>query len=97
MVMRITTLQVDPAKVEDVVRLIETSVVPAAQQQPGFKQFTVVADRANATIKGIAIWATEADVITSDTSGYYQEQIGKLRPYLTAPAQREVYEVTLQV
>ncbi len=52
MVMRITTLQVDPAR---------------------------------------------ADVTASDTSGYYQEQIGKARPYLTAPPQREVYEATLQV
>lgn len=45
MVMRITSLQVDPARVDEVLRLIETSVVPAAQQQPGFKQFTVAVDR----------------------------------------------------
>ncbi len=96
MVMRITTLQVDPAKVEEVLRLIATSVVPAAQQQPGFQHFTVVADRPHATIKAIAIWATDADVTASDTSGYYQEQIGKVRPYLTAAPQREVYEVTHQ-
>ena len=51
MVMRITTLQVDAAKVEEVVRLIETSVVQAAWREHGFKQFTVVADRANGTIR----------------------------------------------
>ena len=96
MVLRITTLQVDPAKVEEVLQLIETSVVPAAHQQPGFKQFTVAADRANATVKAIGLWATDADVTASDTSGYYQEQIEKVRPYLTAPPQREVYEVTHQ-
>lgn len=96
MVLRITTLQVDPAKVGEVLQLIETSVVPAAHQQPGFKQFTVAVDRPNATIKAIGLWATDADVIASDTSGYYKEQIGKVRPYLTAPPQREVYEVTHQ-
>lgn len=96
MVLRITTLQVDPAKVEEVLQLIETSVVPAAQQQPGFKQFTVAADRANATIKAIGLWATDADVAASDTSGYYQEQIGKVRPYLTAAPQRDIYEVAFQ-
>lgn len=96
MVMRITSLQVDPARIDEVLRLIETSVVPAAQQQPGFKQFTVVADRANATVKAIGLWASDADVTASDTSGYYQEQIGKVRPYLTAPPRREVYEVTHQ-
>ena len=96
MVMRITTLQVDPTKVDEVLHLIETSVVHAAHQQPGFKQFTVAADRANATIKAIGLWATDADVTASDTSGYYQEQIGKVQPYLTAPPQREVYEVTHQ-
>ena len=96
MVLRITTLQADPARIEELLDLIKTSVVPAAQQQPGFKQFTVAADRATATVKAIALWATDADVTASDTSGYYQEQIGKVRPYLTAPPQRDVYEVTHQ-
>lgn len=96
MIMRITTLQVDPVRVEELLQLITTSVVPAAQQQPGFKQFTVAVDRTNATIKAIALWATEADVTASDTSGYYQEQIAKVRPYLTVPSQRDVYAVTFQ-
>lgn len=96
MVLRITTLQVDPAKIEEVLQLIETSVVPAAHQQPGFKQFTVAVDRAKATIKAIGLWATAADVTASDTSGYYQDQLGKVRPYLTEPPHRDVYEVTHQ-
>lgn len=71
--------------------------MPAAQQQAGFKQFTVVVDRVSATIKGIAIWNTEADVTNTEASGYSQEQVEKLRPFLTAPPQREVYAVSYQV
>lgn len=97
MYMRITTVQVGPAQVDEVLRLIQDSIVPAARQQAGFKQFTIVVDRASATIKAIAIWNTEADVTGSEASGYYQEQVGKVRPFLIVPPQREVYEVTYQV
>lgn len=96
MIMRITTLEVDPSRVDELLQLTATSVVAAAQKQAGFKQFTVAVDRANATIKAIALWASDADVAASDTSGYYQAQIGKVQPYLTRPPRRDVFEVTLQ-
>ena len=77
MVLRITTLQVDPAKVEEVLQLIETSVVPAAHQQPDFKQFTVAADRANATVKAIGLWATARTSPQVTRAGTTRSRSGK--------------------
>jgi hypothetical protein len=42
----------------------------------------------------ITLWATEADLLAGESSGYLAEQLGKLAPYFTAPPEREVYEVS---
>ena len=43
---RVTYVQIHPDKVDEATRLYQDSVVPAAQQQTGFKSMTLVADRA---------------------------------------------------
>lgn len=81
MVMRSTTLQVDLAKVEEVMRLIETSVVPASQRERGFKQFMVVADRAKGRSGRNGRWTINgenmAQPLLSTTLGLRTEPLGK--------------------
>ena len=45
----------------------------------------------------ITFWATEADLLAGETSGYYQAQIAKVAHVLATPVLREAYEVVLQV
>jgi len=90
---RVTTIQLQPGKVDEAVRICQESVVPAAKQQAGFQSTTLLIDRA--ANKGIAItyWASEADLMASEASGYYNEQVAKFGPLLAAAPVREAYEV----
>jgi heme-degrading monooxygenase HmoA len=74
---------------------LRDSIVPAAQQQPGFKGFVVLADRHSN--KGIAysIWESEAALQATEASHFYQGQIAKLSGVMAMPPVRELYELSI--
>jgi heme-degrading monooxygenase HmoA len=92
---RIVIVQSQPDKLDEVIKIYRDSVVPAAKQQKGFLGARLFTDRA--TGKGISVtrWQTKEDLEAGETSGYYQEQIAKFAPYLTAAPVREVYEISV--
>lgn len=95
MQVRVTTVQIQPGKVDEAIRIYRDSVVPAAKQQRGYRSTMLLTDRASG--KGIAItaWETAADLQASEASGYYQEQTAKFAPLLTAAPIREVFELSV--
>jgi heme-degrading monooxygenase HmoA len=92
---RATSVHLQPDKVDEAIRIFQESVVPAAKQQAGFRGATLLVDRA--TGKGLSLthWASEAEMKAGESSGYYQEQIAKFGPLLTAQPSREAFEVAV--
>jgi heme-degrading monooxygenase HmoA len=72
-------------------------VVPAAQQQKGFKGGFLLSDPNTGKGVSIALWETEDDMKASETSGYLQEQIVKFAAVLAAPPTTEHFEVAIQI
>ena len=93
---RVTTVQMKPGNTQEAIKIYRESVVPAAKAQKGFKGVLLLTD--SNTGKGISItlWEKEADMKAGETSGYYQEQIGKFAKVFGAPPVREVYQVSVQ-
>ena len=92
---RVTFAQVQLEKTDEVVQLIRDSVLPAAQQQQGFKGILSLIDRATGKGITITLWETEADMKAGET-GYYQEQLAKFAQFFTSAPTREGYEVSVQ-
>ena len=42
------------------------------------------------------MWETKEDMEAGEQSGYYREQLGRLREQLAGDAVREAYEVSIQ-
>lgn len=93
---RFTIVQVNPDKIDEIIKLYEESVVPIAKSQKGFKGMTLYTDRKTGKGCSISIWESEEDAIANEQSGYYREQVGKFAEYMTAPPVQEGYEVTVQ-
>ena len=93
MYVRVTTIQLQPGKVDEAVHIYQDSVVPAAKQQTGFQSTTLLIDRAANKGMAITYWASEADLMASEASGYYQEQVAKFAPLFATQPMREIYEV----
>ena len=93
---RVTHIQIHPDKFDEATSLYESSVVPAARQQKGFKSITLLTDRATGKSISLSYWESEADMAAGEASGYYQQQIAKFAPFMIAQPVRETYEVTVQ-
>ncbi|WIG60003.1 MAG: hypothetical protein OJF49_002751 [Ktedonobacterales bacterium] len=92
---RLTTVQYQPGKIDDGVRVIRDSISPAARQQQGCTHLFGLIDRASGKGIAISLWETEADLRASETTGYYQQQVAKITPLLAAPPVRETCEVAV--
>jgi heme-degrading monooxygenase HmoA len=95
---RVTLAQLQPGKLKELIQFLRDNVVPAAQQQQGFKGLLVLTDEN--TNKGIAIalWETEADMAASEASdGYYTVQIARGARFFAASPERSAYQVHIQV
>ncbi len=93
---RVTTVQTQPGKTEEAIRIYRDSVVPAAKQQHGFNGLFLLTDPNTGKGLSITLWETEADLRAGETSGYYQEQIAKFAQVFAGPPTREGYEVSVQ-
>ena len=94
---RLTIVQVKTDKMDETIKLFEDSVVPAAKLQKGFQGAYLLTDRNTGKAISCTLWDSEEDAVATEQSGYYQEQIDKLKEFLTAPPIREGYEVAVQV
>ena len=94
---RVLTTTVQPGKMDEGMQIVRDSALPAARQQPGFKGGLWLSDRSTGKIMAITLWATEADLVAGESSGYYQAQIAKVAHVLATQVVREAYEVALQV
>jgi len=90
---RMSTIQTQPGTLDEAIRIAQDAVLPAARQQPGFKGALGLADESTGKLIGITWWETEADMLASETSGYYQEQVAQFRTVLVDLPLREAYVV----
>ena len=93
---RIVMVSAQAGKIDEIVKIYTNEVIPAAKKQKGFQGARLFVDRASN--KGISVtrWDSKADLEAGEASGYYQEQIAKLAPLLSAPPVREAYEIVAE-
>lgn len=93
---RMTTMQPRPGMANEAARIFNESVIPAAQEQKGFRGALLLEDPSSGKGTSITLWETEADLKTGEESGYFKEQIAKFGPLMAGPPAREILVVTAQ-
>jgi len=92
---RVTTITTPADRVDEAIRIYQDSVVPVLKQQPGYRSTLLLNDRASGKGVAISVWETQQDLQASEASGFYQEQLAKFAPLLSAPPVREVFELAV--
>jgi hypothetical protein len=90
---RVVTIQVQPGKMDELLRRIRERV-PAVQAIRGFHEARFLTDAHTGTVIGVTVWETEADAKAAPVAG---AEGGPLRDLLTAPAVVAYYELSLRV
>jgi heme-degrading monooxygenase HmoA len=93
---RLTTLSFHIERYDEGIRLFDTSVVPAARAQKGFRAAYLLADRKAGRSIVLTLWDDEASAVANEANRYYQEQLVKALPLFTSPPVREGFEVVVE-
>ena len=81
-------------KQEEAIRLYRETVIPAAAKQKGFKSGNLLTDPDTNKFISITIWETEKDMLSSEASGYLQEQLDRIAALFVGPPSVQHYVVT---
>jgi quinol monooxygenase YgiN len=91
---RFTEGTIDPKKREQA-EMIAQSIFTAARQQKGFRGLSFCLDQKGEALF-LSLWESKDTMQANEASGYYQEQVAKLKDVLTKPTTRHVGEVKAQ-
>src|SRR6202022_956184 len=91
---RFTEGTIDPKKREQT-EMIAASIFTAARKQTGFKGVSFCLDPKGEAVF-LSLWESKEALLANEASGYYQEQVAKLKDVLTRPTTRHVAEVKAQ-
>ena len=93
---RVSTAEVRPGRIDELVSLSRDSVLPAARQQQGFGGGLWLTDPGTNKVMIVTLWETKEEMEAGERSGYYREQVGKFGGMLAGDVVREAYEVSIQ-
>lgn len=96
---RVMIGQVKPNKLDELgsgIRTYQNSIVPATEQQKGFKGSFLFTNPHTGKAISITLWETEADMMESEAGEYFQEQVGKLGSILAGPGMMDHFELSVQ-
>lgn len=88
---RFTEATIDPTKREQA-EMIAASIFTAARKQKGFKGVSFCLDPKGEVVF-LSLWDSKEALQANEASGYYQEQVDKLKEILTRPPTRQMGEV----
>jgi hypothetical protein len=81
---------------EEAVTLFRELVVPAAKKQKGFEGGLLLTNAETGKGLSIGLWETEADMVTSEAIGFYQQWVTKISDVFMMPLFMEHYEVIIK-
>ena len=94
---RAVTVQMQPGKTQEAINIYRDAIVTAAKAQKGFRGAYLMTDASSRKALSITVWELEADMVAGETSGYYQEQIGKLSGLFAGSPTMEHYELSVDI
>ena len=93
---RLLRIQTKIERIDEVSKLFEESVIPLCKDQKGYKGAYFLTDRKTGNSIPVTLWESEEDMLATERSRFFQEQVVKfLRFYKSSPI-REAYEVVFQ-
>jgi hypothetical protein len=94
---RIITVQIQHDRLDETSRLYQEQLLPAAQQQAGFKGGWLLLDRHTGRGLAILLWETETDLRAGEANHLLQQQLAQVVQTFVSTPLRELFEVTVQL
>jgi len=92
---RVSITEGSPKRIDESIRFMRETVLPAGRKMQGFKGSYLLADRKTGKQMGIALWETQADLDAS-TEAAKRLRAQYLQAAAAQPPKVEIYEVAVQ-
>ena len=92
---RVSTLQIDPGKIDDAIAGLEQNDVPMFKSLDGFKGFSLMIDRSSGKVIGLSYWESEEALQASEDAGKEARARAADTGGASAEPQVERYEVAI--
>jgi heme-degrading monooxygenase HmoA len=93
---RVSTIEGQPDRIDNVLSQVESDILPALQQQDGFKGFTLLVDRSSGKVVGLSYWESAAARQASEEVGRQSRERAAETAGGSSPTV-EVFEVAVDV
>jgi heme-degrading monooxygenase HmoA len=92
---RLLRMELVVDRIQEAEDLFRKNIVPLCQKQAGFERAYFLKDPASGNCLAMTFWASEADMLASERSHFFQEQVAKMLKFYKAVPVRETYEVAV--
>ena len=93
---RLLRIKTKIERIDEAAKLFEESVIPLLKNQKGYKGAYFLTDRKTGVSVAITLWENEEDMLATESSHFFQEQLVRFMTFFKAPPIREAYEVVVQ-
>jgi hypothetical protein len=90
----ITTVSIRADQAAEATRIWREEILPVTRTLPGWQGAELFTNPQTGEGVAINFYATEAEVSAVESSGAFQQLMGKLARLMTAPPARKVYEMS---
>lgn len=90
---RTLRIQTHLDRIDEAAKIFEEQVIPVVKDIKGHKGAQFLADRKTGNCVFITFWETEEDLLETEHSRLFQEQLVKFMQFFITGPIREVYEV----
>jgi heme-degrading monooxygenase HmoA len=92
---RVTTIPMDPGKIDEAVAQLEERDLPMFKGLDGFSGFTLFVDRSSGKVFGISYWDSKEQMDAAEEAVQDARQRAADTGGATSPPQVEIFEVAL--
>jgi heme-degrading monooxygenase HmoA len=85
----------DPAMLDTIQRIIQDSLLPAAQQLPGLTDILQMVQPETGKLMVVSLWETKEQAQALFASAFASEKFIEMAPLLTETMENEIYEMRL--
>jgi heme-degrading monooxygenase HmoA len=83
-------------KIAEATRTFREIVLPLCRKQKGFKGGFYMTDPKTADSVAITFWESRDDMLATEASRFFQEQVARFIPFYAKPPIREAFEVIIK-
>lgn len=92
---RTVTIESRPENLDTAIQLYQDKVLPGAASERGFRGGLLLSDKKSGKGMSITFWESEADMLASEKSGFFQRALDSMTSIMVGKPVREVYEVSV--